>query len=172
MSSWLSRLFGWVLGSSKQPRLVCERRIWSAGVEELRRRTLGGRRESGAFLLGRDEDGTKRILEFVFYDDIDPDALRSGIVHFAGARLSRLWAICRTRGFGVVADVHVHPGGYQQSPSDQADPVIPRAGHLAIILPHFASREAVPGSIGMYEYCGNGRWLTHTSLGRAFFTLH
>ena len=171
MISWLSKLFGWVSGRSRQPRLACETRIWSAGVEELRRRTLGGRRESGAFLLGRDEGGTKRILEFVYYDDIDPNALKSGIVHFAGAKLPKLWAICRARGFGVVADVHVHPGGYQQSASDQADPVIPRAGHLAIILPHFACRETGPGGIGLYEYCGNGSWLIHTSQGRAFFTL-
>lgn len=171
MISWLSKLFGWVLGSSKQPRLVCNRKIWSAGVEELRRRTLGGRRESGAFLLGHDEEGTKRILEFVYYDDIDPEALKTGIVHFAGAKLPKLWAICRTRGFGVVADVHVHPGSYHQSPSDQADPVIPRAGHLAIILPNFASRETEPGGIGLYEYLGNEVWHTHTSQGRTFFTL-
>lgn len=169
MISWLNRLFGWALGG--RPRVVCAIKTWSAGVEELRRRTMGGCRESGAFLLGRKEGGATRILEFVYYDDIDPNALQSGIVHFAGNKLPKLWEICRARGYGVVADVHVHPGGYQQSVSDQADPVIPRAGHFAIIIPHFACRDTKPGGIGLYEYHGNGSWSTHTQQGRAFLTL-
>lgn len=170
MISWLNKLFGWVI-DRKQARIVCSSNTWFAGAEELRKRTLNGRQESGAFLLGRDEGGTKRILEFVFYDDIDPNALKSGIVHFSGNKFTKLWEICRARGYGVVADVHVHPAGYQQSPSDQADPVIPRQGHLAIIIPDFACREIKPGGIGLYEYLGNGYWSTHTHEGRGFFRL-
>jgi hypothetical protein len=34
-----------------RPELLCDAAVWSAGVAELRRRA-GGRRESGAFLLG------------------------------------------------------------------------------------------------------------------------
>lgn len=172
MPSFLSKLFGWLFGRqpSPPPRLVCSSEIWRAGARELARRTQGGHRESGAFLLGKDaEDGGKQILEFVYYDDIDPHALDTGIVHFAGAKLPLLWELCRQRGFGVVADVHVHPYGYGQSPSDQADPVMPRAGHLALILPHFAKRGVMPGEIGLYEYLGNGSWVDHSLEGDRFF---
>jgi len=153
------------------PRLRCRRSLWTAGVRELERRTLAGRRESGAFLLGHDRGKHKEIVEFVFYDDIDPDSLRTGIVRFAGNKLPLLWEHCRKRGYGVVADVHVHPLGYGQSPSDQADPVMPRAGHLAIIIPHFARRETEPGGIGVYEFLGGGKWANHTAKGPAFFQL-
>jgi hypothetical protein len=71
----------------------------------------------------------------------------------------------------VVADVHVHPGGYGQSASDQADPVMPRAGHIAMIIPDFARRQTSPGGIGLYEYLGNGAWRDHSAEGKAFFRL-
>lgn len=138
---------------------------------ELQRRTMNGTRESGAFLLGQEANGTKRIVDFVFYDDIDPHSLDTGIVHFAGNKLPKLWELCRARGYGIVADVHVHPGGYGQSDSDQADPVMPRAGHFAFIIPHFARRETLPGSIGLYEYLGNGDWQDHSAEGSSFFRI-
>jgi hypothetical protein len=169
MRSFLSRLFGWLLG--RKPRIVCDPQIWVAGVRELRKRTLNGRRESGAFLLGCDQGGLKRIIEFVFYDDIDPRALDTGIVKFAGNKLPMLWDHCRDRGYGVVADVHVHPAGFGQSASDRADPVMPRAGHIAMIIPDFARRQSSPGGIGLYEYLGNGAWRDHSAEGSAFFRL-
>jgi hypothetical protein len=170
MRSFLNTLLGW-LGLAP-PRLRCQRRIWEAGVEQLARRTLGGRRESGAYLLGRERpDGGKYILDFVYYDDIDPAALAAGIVVIRQTALPRLWEICRARGYGVVADVHVHPGGYGQSDSDQANPVMPRVGHIALILPNFARGKPQPGSIGMYEFLGNGRWAEHSHAGLRFFRL-
>jgi hypothetical protein len=169
MRSLLSRLFGWLRRA--EPRISCDAAVWAEGVAELAQRTVNGRRESGAFLLGRDEHGHKRILEFVYYDDIDPHSLDTGIVHFHGNTLPKLWAHCRSRGYGVVADVHVHSGGYGQSDSDQQDPVMPRAGHLAFILPHFARRKTQPDAIGMYEYLGNGGWQDHTGEGSRFFRL-
>ena len=169
MSSLLSKLTGLLRG--KQPKLKCDVKVWRAGVKELRLRTRRSTRESGAFLLGVEEGSSKRILEFVFYDDIDPNALATGIVHFDGTKFPKLWEHCRTRGYGVVADVHVHPCGYGQSSSDKANPVMPRAGHFAMILPDFAARDTKPGGIGMYEYCGDGRWATHTTEGSKFFKL-
>ena len=169
MRSLLSRLFGWLLG--RRPRISCDPAVWAAGVDELARRTRSSTRESGAFLLGLDQNGHRRILEFVFYDDIDPHALDTGIVHFHGNRLPKLWEHCRSRGYGVIADVHVHPGGYGQSESDQADPVMPQAGHLAFIIPHFARRQTRPGGIGMYEYLGNGSWQDHSRKAASFFQL-
>ncbi len=170
MHSFLNTLLGW-LGLAP-PRLRCRRDVWEAGVSELARRTLGGRRESGAYLLGSHrKDRSREISEFVFYDDIDPKALDTGIVTIRQNALPRLWEVCRARGLGVVADVHVHPHGYGQSESDQANPVIPRVGHLALILPNFARGVPMPGSIGMYEFLGGGEWATHSGKGARFFRL-
>ena len=169
MNSLLSKLIGRRLSS--QPKLKCSTEVWRDGMAELRVRTLSSTRESGAFLLGVEEGPTKRILDFVFYDDIDPNALKTGIVHFDGTKFPKLWEHCRKLGYGVVADVHVHPGSYLQSTSDMANPVMPRAGHFAMIIPDFAGRQTSPGGIGMYEYCGNGRWTTHTNQGVNFFSL-
>lgn len=138
------------------PEVLCSTGVWRAGVEELRRRA-GGRRESGAFLLGT-QDGTRRIEEFVFYDDIDPNALKSGIVVIDGRRLGDLWAHCRKTERVVVADVHVHPDGFGQSSSDRANPIMAEVGHIAIILPHFAARKTGPRGIGVYEYLGSRQW--------------
>lgn len=166
----LNTLLGW-LGLTP-PRLRCSRQVWEAGVKELARRTLDERRESGAYLLGRERPGGgKQILEFVFYDDIDPEALATGIVTIRQTALPRLWEMCRARGYGVVADVHVHPGGYSQSQSDYDNPVMPRAGHIALILPNFARRSPRPGAIGMYEFLGNDSWKEHSNEGSRFFRL-
>lgn len=168
MHSFLSTLLGW-LGLAP-PRLRCRAAIWDEGVQELARRTLGGRRESGAYLLGQHRsDGSRDVLDFIYYDDIDPEALSTGIVTIRQTALPRLWEICRQRGYGVVADVHVHPGGYGQSESDMANPVMPRAGHIALILPHFARNGPRPGAIGIFEFLGNGQWAVHSGKGRKFF---
>ena len=142
------------------PEILCGAGVWRAGVAQLHRRTHG-RRESGAFLLGS-KGGARRIEEFVFYDDIDPNALRSGMVIIDGRRLGALWAHCQKTGRAVVADVHVHPGGFGQSDSDRANPVMAEIGHIAIILPHFAARPTIPGRIGIYKYCGNRKWHDHS----------
>lgn len=170
MGSFWNRLFGWI--TARRPRLRCERQLWYAGTAELACRTRDRTRESGAYLLGETcRDGSKRILEFVFYDDIDPLALETGEVTIRQTALPRLWAHCRERGLGVVADIHVHPGSCRQSPSDQANPVMPRVGHLAMILPDFAQRRAEPGGFGIYEFYGGGQWRDHTARGARIFRL-
>jgi hypothetical protein len=170
MRSFLNKLLGWLLGPP--PRLRCAQAIWQAGVLELARRTLGGQRESGAYLLGVDlPAGGQRILEFVFYDDIDPRALETGVVTIRQTALPRLWALCRERGYGVVADIHVHPGGYGQSSSDMANPVMPRAGHVAMILPNFAQARCEPGGIGIYEFLGASRWADRSAEGARYVKL-
>lgn len=170
MGSLLNKLLGKLLWPP--PRLRCARRVWNAGVEELARRTRSGRQESGAYLLGVDlAGGGQRILEFVFYDDIDPHALDTGVVVIRQTALPRLWAHCRERGYGVVADVHVHPHGHGQSHSDRANPVMPRMGHVAMILPHFARGRPEPGRIGIYEFLGSGEWADHSAKGPRYVKL-
>jgi len=147
------------LSFGKAPKLVCSHDVWRAGTAELHQRTYG-HRESGAFLLGK-KGRLRRIEEFVFYDEIDPGALDSGIVNIDGRRLGELWAHCRETGRDVIADIHVHPAGFGQSPSDRANPVIAEVDHIAIILPDFANGSNMPGKIGIYQYLGARQWREH-----------
>ncbi|WP_194725082.1 hypothetical protein [Noviherbaspirillum malthae] len=149
-------------------RLQCSAVVWRSGVTELRRRTRG-RQESGAFLLGRRNGEVRVIHDFLFYDDIDPQCFRRGIVEFNGRYLGKVWEICRERQLEVVADVHVHPGSSHQSESDKNNPIIAEVGHLALILPNFARDTCLPGHIGMYEYHGACSWTSHSHLGNRFF---
>ncbi len=149
--------------------LSCSWFLWRRLKEKLRER--GRRRgESGAFLLGRRDGGSARIVDFVLYDDLDPHALDSGIVRFDGRYFSDLWAICKSRGVTVVADVHVHPGRSDQSDSDHNHPMISQAGHIALILPRFATGAQPRRDIGIYRYLGGKKWETvQPSMRRQFF---
>lgn len=150
------------------PKLVCSSQVWDGGVDELRRRT-GGQRESGAFLLGRATGATRRIETFLFYDDVDSHCFKHGIVEFDGRKFGAVWERCRSLQMTVVADVHVHPGHYGQSGSDRHNPMIAEAGHLALIIPHFAAGQRRPGRIGVYEYLGARQWRDHSRNGRKVF---
>ena len=155
---------------SKRTTLVCNASVWLAGCQELKRRS-GGYRESGAFLLGRTDGTTRRILEFLYYDDVDESCFINGIVEFDGRKLGRVWKYCRERGVQVVADVHVHPTGYGQSPSDRSNPIIAETGHFALILPDYAAGRVLPGAIGVYEYRGNRCWRDHSRVGKKMLRL-
>jgi hypothetical protein len=166
MGSLLQTLFCALTG--KHPRLVCAARVWDSGVAELKRRAAG-QQESGAFLLGRVCGDTRVIYDFFYYDDIDPNCFANGIVEFYGRKLGQLWSHCRVRSMSVVADVHVHPGSFGQSESDQHNPIIAESGHFALILPDYATRRVAPGDIGVYEYRGMRRWRDHSRQGARIF---
>ena len=55
--------------------LSCSWWTWWRLRRALRQRGRGASRESGAFLLGRQEGGRRRIVDFVLYDDLDPHCL-------------------------------------------------------------------------------------------------
>jgi hypothetical protein len=152
------------------PRLICARRLWSAGTTELHHRTRT-RHESGAFLLGKQTAAGQHIEQFLYYDDVDPNCFRNGIVEFDGRHFGKVWQHCRDLKLTVVADVHVHPGGYSQSSSDRANPMIAERGHIALILPFFARGEPKPGKMGMYEYLGSGKWQDHSAAGTKFLRI-
>lgn len=141
-----------------QHEVSCSWRMWHRLLRRLRERGLQGRRESGAFLLGRRQGRTARIVDFLLYDDIDPHSLEGGIVDFDGRYYSRVWEICQARGLSVVADVHVHPAGSGQSESDRQNPMISSPGHLALIIPDFAKSPVKRADVGMYRYLGAKRW--------------
>jgi proteasome lid subunit RPN8/RPN11 len=137
--------------------LSCSTKLWQAGLTELRRRTEGWH-ESGAFLLGHRKENHRSIVRFVYYDDLDPHSLDSGIVIFDGAGYGPLWKLCTETGLTVVADIHVHPGAARQSNSDRQNPMIATRGHVAIIVPDFAERIFSPNELGIYEYEGEHCW--------------
>jgi proteasome lid subunit RPN8/RPN11 len=133
--------------------------LWFRLIRELRRRG-GGRRESGAFLLGSRSGGREAAKRFVCYDDLDSRAFDSGIIRFDSAGFARLWQICRETGLAVVGDVHTHPTEWvDQSLSDQQHPMISETGHVALIVPRFAGAGCwwLEG-VGLHEYLGNYRW--------------
>ncbi len=146
--------------SGSRHELSCSWFLWGRLVANLRERGRNYSRESGAFLLGRRHGATARILDFILYDDLDPHALDTGIVRLDGRYFGALWDACRRRGLGVVADIHVHPGGSGQSQSDREHPMIARAGHFALILPDFARPPIRISNIGIHSYLGAKRWQT------------
>jgi hypothetical protein len=55
--------------------------------------------------------------------------------------------------------VHTHPGGgVGQSHIDAANPMVARRGHVGIILPHLAQRDAEPRHAGVHVYQGDRTW--------------
>lgn len=144
---------------SPQHKLACSAQLWRELVEELRVRSAGVR-ESGAFLLGRCEDDVRTITAYVLYDDLDPNALKSGYVRVDGRHMGRLWEICRERKLTVVADIHTHPGGYGQSDIDRKNPMVAVRGHIGLILPYFAARKFSRSNMGIYVYHGAHEWET------------
>lgn len=160
----ISRLF------APRHELSCSWWLWRRLLAALRERGLHGRRESGAFLLGRRRGGRARIVDFILYDDLDPRSLVTGIVRFDGRYFDGLWEACESRGLSVVADVHTHPGSSDQSESDRAHPMISRAGHLALIVPDFAAKTVRRSALGVYRYEGSKRWsIVPRSERRRFF---
>jgi hypothetical protein len=154
-----------------QHELSCSVFLWVRLLTALRSRGRGRTRESGAFLLGHRRDGRARVTGFALYDDLDPTSLDSGIVRFSGDRFGELWNLCARIGVTVVADVHVHPGSAEQSGSDQAHPMIPCEGHIALILPRFAAPPVRRREIGIYRYLGGKRWRAVPAQARSAFLL-
>ena len=126
-----------------------------------------GRRESGAFLLGRWTGTHGVVTTITFYDQLDPNTYQDGFIQFHGDGLAKLWALCRQHGLEVVADCHTHGNEWTaQSPTDQRNPMIPEVGHTALILPYFA--QIWPWSmrgVGVHEYLGNFAWRRHDKNG-------
>jgi len=135
--------------------------LWLRLLKELKHRSMG-KRESGAFLLGK--VGAAKISCFICYDDLDPSALDTGIIAFHGTGFVPLWNFCERKNMRVLADIHTHPGCWTgQSEADRTNPMISQPGHIAMIVPHFAQRKLVTlDSVGVFRYLGNHRWTTQS----------
>lgn len=118
-----------------------------------------GVKESGAFLLGR-QDGSRRfVTSYLMYDKVAPQSSsRHDYVAFTAEEMARAWEHCYATGLQVVADVHTHPFGPAQSTSDRAHPIVSVAGHVALIVPTFAQGSPQPRNLGVHLFGGAGRW--------------
>jgi hypothetical protein len=129
-------------------RITCHALRWRQIIRELERR--GQRRhESGAFLLGREGNGKCEVMDAIYYDDLDGGAYSSGVCVLHGDAFAKLWAECRQRKQTVIADIHTHGGAAHQSAFDRANPMVARAGHIAIIVPDFAAWPIAPERLGI-----------------------
>jgi proteasome lid subunit RPN8/RPN11 len=138
-------------------RLHIARRLWLGLMTELHRRSEN-RHEAGAFLLGRRTADRREVQSIVYYDDLDPHAYDSGVCILEADSFDLLWDRCDAAGLTVVADVHLHGGVAKQSSSDRDNPMVARAGHLALIVPRFARGPVWRHQLGLYEYKGAHRW--------------
>lgn len=143
------------------PLLEVPAPLWGELVMHLREQGAGVR-ESGAFLLGNGKSSTRTISRFLPYEQLQADALRGDYVSLSAASFAKLWELCRRSGLSVVADVHTHRFGASQSQSDRTNPMVAVAGHIALIMPHFACDEVQPANVCMYVYQGNHRWTSYT----------
>ena len=138
-------------------RLSCHAELWAGVTRQLERRGEE-RHEAGVFLLGYATPKHRRVVDTVYYDELDPDAYSSGVCILYAPAFAKLWAICRERKLTVVADVHTHKGAANQSASDKANPMVARDGHVAIIVPNFAVTPVPMEKLGIYEYRGGHTW--------------
>ena len=155
----LKRIREWVCGPySRGPSIYISTKLWQQIMAELALRGLGGKRESGAFLLANRTESENWIERVAYYDDLDPDCLK-GYIHFRGLGYSRLWDFCESENLRVIADVHTHPNSWVgQSCTDQRHPMIARPGHIALIVPAYATRPVRTHAVGVHLYQGDDGW--------------
>jgi hypothetical protein len=138
-------------------KLIIPLGIWKKLIKELKTRGKS-KRETGAFLLGNRHENN--ITGFICYNDLDPGAFDSGIIIFNGDGYIPLWEHCLINNLKVLADVHTHPGSWtSQSGSDMQHPMIAVKGHIALIVPNFATNQKqLLNGVGIHEFLGNREW--------------
>lgn len=141
----------------QNPKLKIQLSIWKKLIKELKQRGYG-ERETGAILLGK--KGENIVSGFICYDDLDPHVFDTGIIIFNGDGYIPLWQYCSTNGVKVLADVHTHPDEWTgQSSSDKYHPMIAQKGHIALIVPAYATRrKQLLNGVGIYEFLQNKEW--------------
>ncbi len=142
----------------RRPRIEISLVLWKQTVQELGRRSLGGKREAGVFLLASKDSRARNVVRTAYFDDLDPDCL-VGNIHIRAPGFSKLWDLCDAENLRVIADIHTHPGtSVAQSSTDRANPMIAREGHLALIVPHYGVRPVQASEVGVHEYRGENGW--------------
>lgn len=139
----------------KLPKLIFTKQFWDELYIQLRTRGMGIR-ESGAFLLGPENDTA--ITDVLYYDDLEPNALDSGAIHLTAKAFITLADYCLAHKLTVKADIHTHPRKWtQQSNIDIENPMIKIKGHLALIVPSYAMpRKCNMNLLGIHQFLGGG----------------
>lgn len=140
-----------------RPKISFNRKLWFDCLDELAKRGEGSH-EAGCFVLGTVKGNKRRAVRCVFYDELAPAAYASGVCILDGDAFTRLWEICRAEKLSVIADMHTHPGDAFQSESDRTNPMVARAGHVAIIIPNYAAGWIWRHRLGLFQYEGDHRW--------------
>ena len=141
------------------PLLEISDKLWIGLLAHLRTQGCGCR-ESGAFLLGHITLPGRTVTGFLPYEELQADALHDDYVSLSAAGFSKLWSVCNEHNLSVVADVHTHRLGPQQSHSDRTNPMVAIPGHVALIVPHFAQGKIQLEDIGLHVYQGRHQWLS------------
>lgn len=128
-------------------------------MDDLRQRGQGWR-ESGAFLLADAVRRDRVVRSWIPYGVLSPQSLAYPYIRLEPAAFARLWSACRENQLEVVADIHTHPGGPRQSPSDRAHPMVALPGHVALIAPRFALHDPRPIDCSFNVYLGNHLWVS------------
>jgi proteasome lid subunit RPN8/RPN11 len=138
-------------------KITIAKSVWARLITQLKKRG-DNKRETGAFLLGK--KGGTEIMKFICYNDLDPHAFDSGIIIFNGDGYIPLWELCARDGLKVLADVHTHPSKWTgQSSSDMRHPMIAQKGHIALIVPCYATkRNQLLQGVGVHEFLSEGKW--------------
>jgi hypothetical protein len=135
------------------------RSTWREMVRGLRRRG-DGKRESGAFLMARQDGDRRDVVRVVYLDDLDPNCLVGKHIDFNGLAYSKLWDLCEAENLTVVGDVHTHDADWvDQSDTDSANPMVAQDGHVAMIFPFLATKSIRLRAIGVHLYRGADGWL-------------
>lgn len=139
----------------KLAKITLSKKVWNELYVQLRNRGMKVR-ESGAFLLGRED--CEAVTDLLYYDDLEPHALDSGAIHITAKAFIALADYCLANQLTVKADIHTHPGRItRQSSIDEANPMIKIKGHLALIVPLYAMpRRCNLKLLGIFEFLGNG----------------
>lgn len=140
------------------PIIRFDRSLWLTCMSQLHARSCG-RHESGCFVLGTIDRHRHYAQRCVYYDELDPSAYSSRVCILHGDAFTRLWELCRAEKMAVIADIHTHPAGAFQSEADRTNPMIARAGHLAIIVPNYAHGWIWRHRLGLFRYEGDHRWI-------------
>ena len=140
------------------PLLEIERALYARLMADIARSGRGVK-EAGAFLLGSIAPETRKATSYIMYDMVALESSRKhAYVAFTSQEMARAWEMCYASGLQVVADIHSHPQGPQQSLSDRANPIVSLPGHVALIAPFFAMRNPQPVDLGVHIFEGAGRW--------------
>jgi proteasome lid subunit RPN8/RPN11 len=142
------------------PLLKMSRALYGRLIADLAKSGRGVK-EAGAFLLGQADNQARQVSSYLMYDVVATESSRKhAYVAFTAEEMARAWEHCYATGMQVVADVHTHPFGPQQSVTDRAHPIVSVPGHVALIVPFFALRDPQPVDLGVHIFSGDGCWLS------------